>query len=120
MSQYPSRPIQPKGAKRTKKETSRAKRQHTKAEDEHLDRVVSLGCALCRHKGIPDVPAEVHHIRTGVGAGRRSSHFDAIPLAPHYHRIGPEALHVVGRKAWERLHSITEMQLLTMTKDLLK
>lgn len=112
VSQYPSRPIALK--------TPKASRSHTKAEDEHLSALVELGCALSRYKGIADVPAEVHHIRSGAGAGRRSSHFDAIPLAPHFHRLGPEALHTLGRKAWERLHGITELELLEMTKALLK
>jgi len=92
----------------------------TKAETLHLGSVANLGCCICDRLGYPDTPAECHHPRTGVGAGRRSSHFDAIPLCPAHHRIGPEALHVMGRKAWERHHGVTELELLERVRTLLQ
>lgn len=91
----------------------------TAAEHRHLDRVARLGCVLCRHMGYHGTPAEIHHPRTGTGAGRKASHMDAIALCPAHHRLGNEALHSMGRKAWERYHGITEMELLQMTKNLL-
>ena len=91
----------------------------TAAEHRHLDRVARLGCVLCRHIGYYGTPAEIHHPRTGVGAGRKASHFDAIALCPEHHRLGSESLHVMGRKAFERHHGITEMELLQITKNLL-
>ena len=89
------------------------------AEKQHCARVAGLGCILCRLKGCEDSPAEVHHIRTGTGAGKRSSHFDTIGLCPTHHRLGNEALHVMGRKAFERYHGITELELLVWVKELL-
>lgn len=92
----------------------------TAAESRHLDRVSRLGCVLCRaHLGITDTPAEIHHPRTGTGAGRKASHYEAIPLCPTHHRLGNESLHQMGRKAWERHYGITEMELLQITKNLL-
>lgn len=92
----------------------------TAAESRHLDRVARLCCVLCRvHLGIADTPAEIHHPRTGAGAGRKASHFDAIGLCPTHHRLGNEALHTMGRKAWERHYGITEIELLQVTKNLL-
>ena len=92
----------------------------TAAESRHLDRVARLGCVLCRvHLSIYDSPAEIHHPRTGTGAGCKASHFDAIPLCPSHHRLGNEALHVMGRKAWERHFGITERELMQVTKNLL-
>ena len=117
---YPSTPIRQKGERTKRKETSRAKRVHTKAEDEYLSRLVSLGCVLCSYQGIFGTPAEAHHTRTGVGAGQRSSHFDAIPLCPPHHRTGGMAFHVMGRRAWERFHKVSESALLAITKGLLK
>jgi hypothetical protein len=52
----------------------------TKAERQHLSRVAELGCIICRR------PAEIHHIRAGVGMGKRSSHFNVIGLCPEHHR----------------------------------
>lgn len=90
----------------------------TKAEKQHLDRLQALGCALARFKFGEYMEAEIHHLRTGTGAGRKSSHFDAIPLSPHFHRLSNEALHVMGRKAWERFHGVTELELLAKTREL--
>ena len=91
----------------------------TNAERKHLESVAGLGCILCWHKGIQESPAEIHHIRTGTGAGRKASHYETIGLCPTHHRLGNEALHVMGRKAFERHHGITELELLVRVKELL-
>ena len=91
----------------------------TKAEREHLSKLVEVGCIICRRTGIEDSKPEIHHIRTGVGAGRKSSHFDALPLCPLHHRLGPDAIHVLGRKAFERRHGVTELELLEEVRELL-
>jgi hypothetical protein len=85
----------------------------------YIGLVAALGCLICRRSGYMDTPAEVHHPRTGVGAGRRSSDFDTIPLCPYHHRSSNEALHVMGRKAWERHHGVTELELTQQTKELI-
>ena len=92
----------------------------TKAERTHMDQVARLGCILCRRNGYEDTPAELHHPRTGTGAGRKASNLDVIPLCPHHHRSSNEALHAMGRKAFERHHGITELELLEDTKQLLE
>lgn len=92
----------------------------TAAEKRHLDKVAGLGCVLCRVVlRIQDSPAEIHHPRTGTGAGRKASHMDAIGLCPTHHRLGNDAVHVMGRKAWERHHGITERELMQVTKNLI-
>ena len=92
----------------------------TKAERAYMNRVARLGCILCRRYGHHDTPAELHHPRTGTGAGRRAAHADVIPLCPYHHRSSNEALHVMGRKAWERHHGITELELLNDTRKALE
>ena len=91
----------------------------TKAVAKHRSAVAALGCVLCRVKGFLDSPAEIHHPRTGVGAGQKSSEDRIIGLCPLHHRLGNEALHVMGRKAWERFHGVTEGELLTRVQNLL-
>lgn len=91
----------------------------TADEKRHVSRVVALGCVLCRINGYQDTPAEAHHPRTGVGAGQKASHYDVIALCPHHHRLGNDALHVMGRRAFERRHGVTELELLEMTRRLL-
>lgn len=92
----------------------------TKAERLHMDRVAGLGCILCIRYGYHDTPAELHHPRTGIGVGRRASHTDVIPLCPYHHRQSNEAIHVMGRKAWERHHGVAELDLLEETKRLME
>jgi hypothetical protein len=63
------------------------KKAATKDEREHMSKVASLGCWVCQR------PANVHHIRPiGLGIGRRSSHYDTIPLC-HSHHVGNFSIH---------------------------
>ena len=63
----------------------------TAAEKAHMGRVAALGCCLCRRYGWYGTPAEVHHIRTGTGAGKRASHYDTIPLCGTDRTLGAQA-----------------------------
>ena len=65
----------------------------TKAQVKHLFKVAELGCIACKKIGYEDTPAEIHHIRTGVGMGQRSSHYCTLPLCPIHHRHGADAIH---------------------------
>jgi cytochrome c peroxidase len=90
-----------------------------KAESDHLSRAQELGCIACHVIGYSGTPAEIHHLRKGVGAGQRSSHYRAIPLCPHHHRTGGygEAIHA-GQKAFENKFG-TEEELLEKTTKML-
>ena len=63
----------------------------TKAERMHMDRVAQLGCYVCK------APATLLHIRNNgngnVGMGRRSSHFEVIPLCYEHHQ-GNTGIHL--------------------------
>ena len=91
----------------------------TKAESEHMSRVAALGCIVCRNLGYGHSPACCHHIRHQVGAGRRSSSYETIPLCPTHHTDGPYgvALHA-GKRTWEARFG-TELELLEQTRELL-
>lgn len=58
----------------------------TKAEKAHLGQLAALGCIACYVQETPGTPAEIHHLRDGVGMGQRSGHFRAIPLCCAHHR----------------------------------
>lgn len=76
-----------------------------KAEKIHLSRVAALGCIVCRNLQLGESPAEIHHVRSGQGAGQRADHFHAIPLCPLHHRQGGHGVAVhAGRKTWEKNH----------------
>lgn len=90
----------------------------TKDEREHLSKVAALGCIICKRLGHPGSPAEIHHCRTGVGAGRRADHYHAIPLCPPHHR-GNDGIHGMGRKRFEREYGITELELLEQVRGMI-
>jgi len=77
----------------------------------HMNRIAQMPCAICGAFGV-----HVHHIRTGIGMGRRASDFDTLPLCPEHHQ-GMTGIHGMGRKAFERHHGITELELLARTKE---
>jgi len=58
----------------------------TSKEKKHMDSVAQLGCIACAKLGWYDSPAELHHIKDKTGMGRRSSHFEVIPLCYVHHR----------------------------------
>lgn len=95
-----------------------AKRRPNKAEREHMARVAALGCIVCRNEGLPDAPAEIHHVRTGKGLGQRSSHFEVIPLCFHHHSAqGIDGFHKAPM-TWQAKHG-TELELLEQVRELL-
>jgi hypothetical protein len=90
----------------------------TNEERRYLSRVAALGCLVCRRMGYPDSPAEIHHKRAGTGAGRRSSHFEAMPLCPEHHR-GKTGIHGLGTKGFPKHWGYNEDDLLQDVRDLL-
>ena len=90
----------------------------TNEERRYLSRVAELGCLVCRRMGYPDTPAEIHHKRAGTGAGRRSSHLEAMPLCPEHHR-GKTGIHGLGTKGFPKHWGFNEDDLLQDVRDLL-
>lgn len=89
-------------------------------ERRHLSRLTELGCLVCRriHGPHDPGPVEIHHRRAGTGAGRRSSHYDAMPLCPEHHR-GSKGLHGLGTKGFAKAYGFDEFDLLEDAKKLL-
>ena len=101
-----------------KSETDKYPKMATVTEKKYLDEVADHGCIVCRNLGYGDTPAEIHHLRSGMGGGQRNSNFIIIPLCAEHHRNGGygTAYHA-GRSAFEANHG-TEMQLLAQTIEL--
>jgi|TARA_B100000035_G_scaffold104061_1_gene88323 hypothetical protein len=84
----------------------------TKAEKKHMDKVAQLGCFVCER------PATLHHIRPkGTGIGRRTSHFEVIPLCPDHHQ-GKFSIHM-SKKAFEEKYG-TEKEILEIVLQRVK
>ena len=90
----------------------------TLAEKKHMTKVADLGCMVCLRMGYQGTPAELHHKRAGTGAGRRSSHYEVIPLCPEHHR-GKTGLHGLGTKGFVDYWGYDEDDLLTDVEVLL-
>ena len=74
-----------------------------------MARVAALGCIIC------GAPTELHHPSSGA-MGKRSSHFDVIPLCPMHHRLGGYGVAVhAGKKSFEKRFG-TEQELLEKTR----
>ncbi len=72
------------------------------AEREHHDRVAQMPCCACGNS-----PVEVHHsIFDGRGRITRN-HRLVVPLCAYTcHRLGPQAVHTIGERAFNELWGI--------------
>lgn len=95
------------------------KNHMTLEEKAHLSAVANLGCIICRKMGYLGSPAEVHHIRAGVGKAQRASHFDTLPLCPEHHR-GATGVHGLGTKGFVKKYGVSERELLDEVVKLLE
>lgn len=92
----------------------------TKDERNHYDRIAQSGCIACIVLGHGYSPCEIHHIRTGTGAGRKSHWSKAIGLCPIHHRLGGHGVSIHGGiKAFEAAIGMSEVELLSKQLDLL-
>ena len=88
----------------------------TKAEKQYLDRVSSLGCYLCHALGYGYQPAQIHHLREGMGMAQRNSNYLTVPLCDKHHaNSSPDGIHG-QRKAW-KLAQVGEMDALAWTLE---
>lgn len=75
-----------------------------------MSRVAAIGCLICQRLELGETPAEVHHVFDSAAR----SNWLTVPLCPEHHR-GPTGFHGMGQRAFERLYSTTEADLLAET-----
>lgn len=92
------------------------KRKKENSNPAYMERVAQLGCIICERLGYGWIAAEVHHKRTGAGAGLRAKDTDTCPLCPTHHR-GEYGIHHLGRKVFEKLFDVTEIDLIVLTQQ---
>ena len=88
-----------------------------KTEQRNGARIRELGCCVCRRLKIelhPDV--DLHHVREGR-LGKRGGAM--IGLCAEHHRLGADALHNLGSRAFEAKYGFTENDLLADVRKLL-
>ena len=92
------------------------KKSKTKDEKNWLNKISNFGCVVCRkHYEIDDAPpANCHHIRQGMGAGQKNSHYMVLPLCWEHHQ-GQDGFHSAP-KTWQKKYG-TEAELLEWVLD---
>lgn len=92
----------------------------TRDERKHYGRIADIGCVVCMLQGYGHSPTEIHHIRTGTGAGQKSHWSKAIGLCPTHHRLGGHGVAIhAGIRAFEDAIGMSEVELLNKQLELL-
>ncbi len=84
----------------------------------HMGRVARVPCVLCRHMGLGDTPALVHHLKYGQGASDRASDFLTIAVCPEHH-VGASGIHTLKEHGLYLRYKLSELDLLAMTIEAL-
>lgn len=84
-----------------------------------MGKVARVPCVLCRHLGLGETPALVHHMKLGTGASDRASDFLTIALCPEHH-VGPSGVHTLKEKGLRLRYNLSEIDLLAMTLEALE
>lgn len=89
-----------------------------RAEKQHKDRLVSLGCMVCRilFPWLEPATPELHHMRQG-GWGK-GDYKTLIPLCPEHHR-GKTGVHGLGTKGFVSHYGFTQQELLDQALELI-
>jgi len=82
----------------------------TKQQRERWQQIAMLGCMVCSSA------PEIHHCHTGGGG--RKDHDKVIGLCWMHHR-GPQGIHFMGRKKWQKIYG-TEQEWLDKLEILLQ
>lgn len=91
----------------------------TKIDRIWLSRVAALGCIVCKNLGLGEMPAEIHHVRTGQGIGQRADHRKTIPLCQQHHRVGGHGVAIhAGKKTWEQKYGSETALLIQVVSEL--
>lgn len=84
------------------------------ANQRHMGRVAGLGCIICRHMGLGETPAQVHHLEEETGAAQRQDDWLTIPLCPEHH-VGASGVHTLKKDGLYRRYKASELDLLAQT-----
>jgi hypothetical protein len=90
-----------------------------KTDKDRYDKLVQIGCIVCRNKmGVYSIP-EIHHINGRTGNGNQ----ETIGLCTKHHREGSDNEHWTSRHPWRKRFEArygTEAELLAKTNELLE
>lgn len=96
------------------------KKAKTKNEKNHMRAVADLGCIICDKMGFPGSPAELHHIISNKGMGKKATNYEVIPLCPHHHRNSEESYHHSPKNFDDKWGSQEDLLRETLEKKILQ
>ena len=80
----------------------------------------NLFCSLCFLKGWQQKSKTIAHHKIGLGLGKKASDLLTMSLCDNCHTKGQDAIHHLGRVAWEEKFNVTEDDLITITNKMLE
>jgi hypothetical protein len=88
-------------------------------DPERMRNIHEIGCSLCLYLKEPQrSPTQAHH-KIGMGLGKKASDRFSMALCSDHHQHGPDAIHHIGTKAWERKFDVSQDDLILLTDRML-
>lgn len=79
----------------------------------------NIPCSLSYLKGWTQTSKTICHHKHGMGLGLKVSDLLTMSLAENHHHVGNQAFHNIGREAWEKMHGVTQDELIEVTNNLI-
>lgn len=89
-------------------------------DKKRLADIHQLPCSLCFLKGLKQTSKTIAHHRMGGGMGKKASDLLTMSLCDSHHTRGQDAIHHIGRVAWEEHFNCTEDDLIEITNKMLE
>jgi len=79
-------------------------------------KVAQVPCVICRHMGLGETPAQVHHLKYQTGASDRASDFLVAALCPEHH-TGAAGIHTLKEHGFYARYKLSELDALALTLE---
>jgi hypothetical protein len=89
-------------------------------DPKRLAAIHNLPCSLCFFLRTEQTSKTIAHHQIGLGLGKKASDRLAMSLCEFHHTKGQDAIHHIGRVAWEEKFDITEGDLILLTNKMLE
>jgi hypothetical protein len=89
-------------------------------DKKRLADIHQLPCSLCFLHGLKQTTKTIAHHKMGGGMGKKASDLLTMSLCEIHHTRGQEAIHHIGRLAWQEWFGTTEDDLIEITNKMLE
>ena len=85
-----------------------------------LANIHDLPCALCIYLNQTQTSRTTAHHKVGMGIGKKASDKLTMSLCDNHHQKGQDAIHHIGRVAFERKFNVSQDDLILITDRMLE